>query len=41
MPRVNELLLHSTDIHHWRRQGASRGGRSLAAKVVDDILAAK
>ena len=41
MPRVNALLPATTDIHHWRTQGASRGGRTLAAKVIADILAAK
>jgi malonate decarboxylase gamma subunit len=39
MPRVNELLNLELDIHHWRTNGLQRGGRSLAATIVEHILA--
>lgn len=41
MPRVSALLPATTDIHRWRIQGASRGGRTQATQIVADILAAE
>lgn len=41
MPRISVLLPATTDIHRWRTQGASRGGRTQATQIVADILAAE
>lgn len=41
MPRISALLPATTDIHRWRTQGASRGGRTQATQIVADILAAE
>lgn len=39
MPRVSELFNAELDIHHWRTNGLQRGGRTLAATIVEHILA--
>lgn len=39
MPLVSQLLDQELDIHHWRKNGALRGGRTLAYTIVEHILA--